>query len=77
MLQNIHIKNVILIDEIEVEFAAGYTALTGETGAGKSIILSALGLLLGKMSALQTLAFVHEAAALGAADVLSINPLVQ
>lgn len=48
MLQNIHIKNVILIDEIEVEFAAGYTALTGETGAGKSIILSALGLLLGK-----------------------------
>jgi len=48
MLQNIHIKNVILIDEIEVEFSAGYTALTGETGAGKSIILSALGLLLGK-----------------------------
>jgi DNA repair protein RecN (Recombination protein N) len=48
MLQNIHIKNIILIDEIEVEFASGYTALTGETGAGKSIILSALGLLLGK-----------------------------
>lgn len=48
MLKSIHIKNVILIDEIEVEFADGYTALTGETGAGKSIILSALGLLLGK-----------------------------
>lgn len=48
MLKSIHIKNIILIDEIEVDFVDGYTALTGETGAGKSIILSALGLLLGK-----------------------------
>ena len=48
MLTNLKIKNIVLIDALEVDFAPGYTALTGETGAGKSIILSALGLLLGK-----------------------------
>ena len=48
MLQSIHIKNIVLIDNLELEFKPGYTALTGETGAGKSIILSALGLVLGK-----------------------------
>jgi DNA repair protein RecN (Recombination protein N) len=58
MLTNLKIKNIVLIDALEVDFAPGYTALTGETGAGKSIILSALGLLLGngrkvKISTLQ------------------------
>jgi len=48
MLTNLKIKNIVLIEGLEVDFAPGYTALTGETGAGKSIILSALGLLLGK-----------------------------
>ncbi len=48
MLRAINIKNIVLIEELELDFAAGFTALTGETGAGKSIILTALGLVLGK-----------------------------
>ena len=48
MLQNLHVKNLALIDEIEVEFQEGLNILTGETGAGKSIILGAIGLLLGQ-----------------------------
>ena len=48
MLQNLHVKNLALIDEIEVEFQPGLNILTGETGAGKSIILGAIGLLLGQ-----------------------------
>ena len=44
MLQNLHVKNLALIDEIEVEFKDGLNILTGETGAGKSIILGSISL---------------------------------
>ncbi len=47
MLSHIHIRNLAIVDEIEVELDAGMTALTGETGAGKSILVDALGLVLG------------------------------
>lgn len=47
MLTNITIKNYIIIDLLELDFSEGLTALTGETGAGKSILLGALGLVLG------------------------------
>ena len=47
MLQNLHIKNLALIDEIEVDFEKGLNILTGETGAGKSIILGSFHLALG------------------------------
>lgn len=47
MLTHINIRNFTIADEIEVEFGAGMTALTGETGAGKSILIGALGLALG------------------------------
>lgn len=47
MLQNLHVKNLALIDEIEVEFGPGLNILTGETGAGKSIILGSVNLALG------------------------------
>ena len=39
MLQNLYVKNLALIDETEVEFGEGLNILTGETGAGKSILL--------------------------------------
>lgn len=48
MLQNIYIKNFVIIDEINIKFYKGFSVITGETGAGKSIILDALSLLFGK-----------------------------
>ncbi len=48
MLKNLYIKNYALIDEINVDFRKGLNILTGETGAGKSIIIGAVGALLGE-----------------------------
>jgi len=48
MLQNLHVKNLALIDETEVEFSEGLNILTGETGAGKSIIIGSINLALGQ-----------------------------
>jgi len=47
MLTHLQIKNLAIIDELGLDFAAGYTTLTGETGAGKSILIDALGLITG------------------------------
>ena len=47
MLQYIRIKNLALLDEVRLEFDSGFTAVTGETGAGKSVLLGALSLLSG------------------------------
>lgn len=47
MLKELHIKNYVLIESLDIELSMGYTVMTGETGAGKSIILGALGLLQG------------------------------
>lgn len=50
MLKSLHIKNFALIDDLSIEFDQGLSAMTGETGAGKSIILESLQLLFGKRS---------------------------
>ncbi|MBI5423243.1 MAG: DNA repair protein RecN [Opitutae bacterium] len=47
MLQSLRIRNLALLEEVELEFESGFTAVTGETGAGKSILLGALSLLAG------------------------------
>lgn len=48
MLQSLHVKNLALIDEAEVDFSEGLNILTGETGAGKSIIIGSINLALGE-----------------------------
>lgn len=47
MLQQLYIHNFTLIDKLDIHFSSGFSVITGETGAGKSIILGAIGLLLG------------------------------
>src|SRR5688572_21142732 len=47
MLRTLSIRDYVIVDEAELEFDSGFTALTGETGAGKSILVEALALLMG------------------------------
>ena len=54
MITNLSIKNYALIDDVSVQFNSGLTIITGETGAGKSILLGALALLLGKRADLSS-----------------------
>ena len=55
MLQSIHIQNYALIENLDIDFHAGFSVITGETGAGKSIILGAIGLLLGQRADLKAI----------------------
>ena len=48
MLQKLNVKNFALIDKVEVDFNSGFSVITGETGSGKSILIDALGLVLGE-----------------------------
>ncbi len=55
MLQSLYISNYALIDKLSINFHSGFNIITGETGAGKSIILGALGLMLGQRADLNVL----------------------
>lgn len=55
MLTHLYISNYALIEELDIDFHNGFSIITGETGAGKSIILGALGLLLGKRADAQAI----------------------
>lgn len=55
MLQSIYIQNYALIDTLDIQFYTGFSVITGETGAGKSIILGAIGLLLGQRAEIKAI----------------------
>lgn len=55
MLNHLYIRNFTLIDELDMAFHSGFSVITGETGAGKSIILGAIGLLLGQRADMKTI----------------------
>ena len=55
MLQSLYIKNYALINELRLDLHRGFSVITGETGAGKSIILGAIGLLLGQRADVRTI----------------------
>ena len=72
MLENLQIKNFALIDSCNIDFSNGFTVLTGETGAGKSILIGALSFLLGgKASIDQIRTGAKEAIVSGS---IAINP---
>ena len=48
MLVNLHVKNLALIEEVDVDFDEGLVVLTGETGAGKSLVIGSVNLALGE-----------------------------
>ena len=55
MLVSFSVKNFALIEDIQVDFSQGLSVITGETGAGKSILLDALGLVLGNRAEMSSL----------------------
>ena len=55
MISNLSISNYALIKELNISFSQGFTTITGETGAGKSILLGALSLILGERADTQVL----------------------
>ena len=67
MLNELHIRNFAIIDDLHLVFGPGLNILTGETGAGKSIIIDALGLLLGDRAAAEWVRAGSEVAAIEAA----------
>ena len=81
MLKYIRIKNLALLEEVTLEFESGFTAVTGETGAGKSVLLGALGLLSGartdKGVIRQGQDLLEVEAALHFADALLIDKLLE
>lgn len=72
MLEELRIKNYALIDDLEVVFAQGFNVLTGETGAGKSIVVGALNLVLGGRASNET---VREGASQAKVDALFRVPV--
>lgn len=62
MLKSLHIQNFTIIDKLELEFFSGLSVLTGETGAGKSIIIDAIGLVLGDRADINTIRAEKESA---------------
>lgn len=74
MLHELHIENLAVIDELTLEFAPGFNVLTGETGAGKSIILGALGLVIGGRAGPELIRTGEETARVEAAIEFTIPP---
>ena len=77
MLSRINIRNYVIVDQLEVELADGMTVLTGETGAGKSILVDALCLALGDRSDASTVRAGSDKAEIAVEFEISTMPLVQ
>lgn len=77
MLTSLTIKNFALIDDLSMHLGGGFTIITGETGSGKSIILEALGLILGKRADLTALGNAEDKCVIEAEFALGQYPAVQ
>lgn len=77
MLQEIHIQNLALIERLQLNLNQGFTSLTGETGAGKSILLDGLGLVLGERADSSLVRHGEERAEVSAQFDIELLPQVQ
>ncbi|HOI32899.1 MAG TPA: AAA family ATPase, partial [Bacteroidales bacterium] len=80
MLQKLLVSNYALIEKLEIDFKSGFTVITGETGAGKSILLGALGLVVGRRTDVSVLADVNKKCVVEAGFLLaddSLKPLFE
>jgi DNA repair protein RecN (Recombination protein N) len=77
MLRHIHVRNFAIIDTVQLELEGGLTVMTGETGAGKSILVDALGLLLGDRAGAEAIRPGAERAELEALFTLENQPQAQ
>jgi DNA repair protein RecN (Recombination protein N) len=77
MLLELRVSNLALIDQVELTFQSGLNVLTGETGAGKSILIHAIGLLLGERGAAEEVGLGKSAATVEGLFDISGNPLSQ
>ena len=75
MLASIQIKNFALIEQLELDFHTGMTVITGETGAGKSIVIDALGLALGERADAASIRFGAEKADISASFTIAADSL--
>ncbi|MBI4754874.1 MAG: DNA repair protein RecN [Betaproteobacteria bacterium] len=66
MLRRVHIRDFVIVDRLDLDFSAGFGALTGETGAGKSILVDALALVLGERADAAVVRHGRERAEIGA-----------
>src|SRR5512137_2014610 len=77
MLTDLTIKNVAIIDTLQISFKRGLTVLTGETGAGKSIIIDAVGLIMGNRASSELIRSGEEEATVEAIFDISGLPQVR
>lgn len=76
MLKSLYIKNFVLIDQLRIEFDQGFSAFIGETGAGKSILIDAIGLVSGDRSSSDVISHGQSKAIIEAEFDISNNPIV-
>lgn len=76
MLHKLHIENYVLIEGIDLEFSPGFSVITGETGAGKSVLIGAVGLILGQRADLKMIKEGKERCLIEAefTDICSLEP---
>ena len=76
MLKELHIRNFALIDSLDIDFESGFSVITGETGAGKSIVLGAIGLLMGQRADTKAIKTDAQKCSIEAMRLISMQTIV-